>query len=113
LRAARISPTGSAPPTIAVTLEEASPEERLSLFACASGLTPRESQVLRRLPSGATTRLIARGMALSEHTVHDHLKAIFAKSGSHSRAELLARALGGVTPGSDLRRPGTTTAPPE
>jgi DNA-binding CsgD family transcriptional regulator len=33
-------------------------------------------------------------MFLSEHTVQDHLKSVFAKTAAHNRRTLLARALG-------------------
>jgi DNA-binding CsgD family transcriptional regulator len=33
-------------------------------------------------------------MFLSEHTVQDHLKSIFAKTATHTRRTLLARVLG-------------------
>jgi DNA-binding CsgD family transcriptional regulator len=43
--------------------------------------------------TGADTRSIADQMFVSEHTVQDHLKAIFDKTGTKSRRNLLARAL--------------------
>lgn len=88
LRAARLGPD------IAVTIEESTPAERLDLFARAHALSARESELLGHLGSGAATREIAGRMFLSEHTIQDHLKAVFAKTGTHSRKELLARALG-------------------
>ncbi|HUR23096.1 MAG TPA: LuxR C-terminal-related transcriptional regulator [Acidimicrobiales bacterium] len=91
LRAARI---GDAPPDIAVTIETASPVERTEVFARASGLTARESELLRHLVAGADTRHIAERMFLSEHTVQDHLKSVFAKSGTHNRRTLIARVAG-------------------
>jgi DNA-binding CsgD family transcriptional regulator len=90
LRAARIGGD------IAVTIERASPMERLDLFRRAAGLTARESELLDLLATGADTRAIATQMFLSEHTVQDHLKAIFAKSETTSRRELLARAFAGM-----------------
>jgi DNA-binding CsgD family transcriptional regulator len=33
-------------------------------------------------------------MFLSEHTVQDHLKSIFAKTSTHTRKTLLSRVLG-------------------
>lgn len=95
LRAARI---GDAPPAagqdIAVTIEMASPAERTDVFARALGLSARESELLSHLVAGSDTRRIAEEMFLSEHTIQDHLKSIFAKSGTRSRRTLLARAAG-------------------
>jgi DNA-binding CsgD family transcriptional regulator len=88
LRAARIGAE------IAVTIEESTPAERLDLFTRASALSRRESELLTHLVSGADTREIASRMFLSEHTVQDHLKSVFAKTQTRSRKALLARGLG-------------------
>jgi DNA-binding CsgD family transcriptional regulator len=88
LRAARIGDD------IAVSIERASPAERLDLFRRSAGLTAREAELLHLLAAGSDTRSIASRMFLSEHTVQDHLKAIFAKTGTTSRRDLLARAIG-------------------
>lgn len=88
LRAARIGDD------IAVSIEMSSPSERLSLFRRCAGLTAREAELLDLLAAGADTRSVAQQMFLSEHTVQDHLKSIFAKTGTRSRRELLARATG-------------------
>lgn len=85
LRAARIGDD------IAVSIERASSAERVDLFGRSAGLTPRESELLGLLATGADTRAIASQMFVSQHTVQDHLKAIFAKTGVSSRRDLLAR----------------------
>lgn len=95
MRAARIG--GSRPANeqdVAVTIEPTSPAERTTLFTRASGLSTRESELVQHLASGADTRSIAQQMFLSEHTVQDHLKSIFAKTGTRNRRALLARAVG-------------------
>jgi DNA-binding CsgD family transcriptional regulator len=102
LRAARLADEGSADsdverPTsglIAVTIEETSAADRLELFGRVFGLTVREEELLQLLAVGSDTRGLARRMSLSEHTVQDHLKSIFAKTGAHDRITLLSRALG-------------------
>jgi len=100
LRAARIqSSEDICRRDIAVTIEMTSTDDRLDLHSRCFGLTPRESQLLRLLASGADTRALARTMLLSEYTVQDHLKAVFAKTGVRSRPALLAQALGPVGPG--------------
>ena len=95
LRAARIGSAG--PPAgrdIAVTIETTTPAGRAELFARAHAFTPRESEVLGHLITGADTREVAQQMFLSGHTVQDHLKSIFAKSGARSRRALLSRVVG-------------------
>jgi DNA-binding CsgD family transcriptional regulator len=79
---------------IAVSIKETSPTERLALFGRAFGLSARESELLHHLASGGDTRDLARQMFVSEHTVQDHLKSIFAKTSARSRRTLLSRALG-------------------
>jgi DNA-binding CsgD family transcriptional regulator len=95
LRAAAL---GDGPPApgrnIAVSIEECSPDERLSMFVRAFGLTARESELVQHLVPGRDTREVARRMFLSEHTVQDHLKSIFTKTATRSRPTLVSRALG-------------------
>jgi DNA-binding CsgD family transcriptional regulator len=101
LRAARLSaseqepgaaPSGAA--ALVVTIEEASAVERLELFGRVFGLSAREHQLLGLLATGSDTRAMAREMSLSEHTIQDHLKSIFAKTGARDRVTVLSRALG-------------------
>lgn len=101
LRAARLSRAEPRSPAtvrggedIVVTIEEASALERLELFTRAFAFTTRESELLGLLATGSDTRTLARQMSLSEHTVQDHLKAIFTKTGARDRVSLLSRALG-------------------
>ena len=97
LRAARLSPDqppASGAATIVVTIEEASASERVELFGRAFGLSAREYELVGLLAKGSDTRSMARQMSLSEHTIQDHLKSIFAKTGAHDRVTVLSRALG-------------------
>ena len=68
--------------------------ERLAVFARAHALSPRESVLLGHLAKGGDSHALAGRMCLSEHTVQDHLKSIFAKTSTNNRGMLLARALG-------------------
>jgi DNA-binding CsgD family transcriptional regulator len=79
---------------IAVSVEPATPHDRVAVFARACGLSPRETQLLHHLVTGADTRDLARHMFVSENTVQDHLKSIFTKTATRTRRTLLARALG-------------------
>ena len=95
LRAARLGEAAAlSDRDIAVTIEETSPTERAELFASAFGFSARERELLNHLMAGTDTRQIAGLMFLSEHTVQDHLKSIFAKTATHNRPTLLSRALG-------------------
>jgi DNA-binding CsgD family transcriptional regulator len=90
LRASRVSPGNM----IAVAIERSTPAERLDVFSRAFGLSPRERELLSHLTEGHDTREVATLMFLSPHTVQDHLKSIFAKTGTRSRPTLLSRASG-------------------
>ena len=91
LRAARLGGSGG---TIAVTIEEATPVDRLEIFSLAFGLSAREIQLMRELATGVDSKALAARLFVTEHTVQDHLKSIFARTSTHSRRELLSRALG-------------------
>ncbi|WP_162272802.1 response regulator transcription factor, partial [Nocardia lijiangensis] len=79
---------------IAVSLAPSTPVERLDLFGRAHALSARETQVLGLLAGGLESRRMAQDLALSEHAVNDHVKAILAKCGVRTRHGLLSRALG-------------------
>lgn len=78
----------------AITLEAARSEDLTPLLMRAWSLTVREREVARLVLDGLSSQDIARALFISEHTVRDHLKAIFAKTGVRRRQDLVA-ALGG------------------
>ena len=82
------------PDGIAVSIEETPAGPRLDLFARSFGLITRERQLLDLLGRGADTRDIAVEMAISDYTVQDHLKSMFAKTALTSRGALITTALG-------------------
>ncbi|MFO0834024.1 MAG: helix-turn-helix transcriptional regulator [Phycisphaerales bacterium] len=57
-------------------------------------LSPLEYRVMEMLSTGHDVPSIARKLARSRHTIHDHVKSLHRKMGINSRAELVARALG-------------------
>ena len=52
-------------------------------------LSAREPQVVAALIAGLDTHGVAGRLSISAYTVQDHLKSVFAKTGNHSRRELL------------------------
>lgn len=82
---------GAVPGSVAVTLSPATPPEIASLIVEAYGLSKREREVTRLVLAGLSTEEMADNLHLSTYTVQDHLKAIFAKVGVHSRRELVAQ----------------------
>jgi LuxR family maltose regulon positive regulatory protein len=54
---------------------------------CQNRLTVREREILQRIASGDTNKIIARAFDLSPHTVKRHVANILDKLGVASRAE--------------------------
>lgn len=79
----------------AVVIAPAKPAELAPIILLAHGLTHRQGQVAQLALQGKTNKRVARDLRISEHTVEDHLKAIFAKVGVSSRGELTARIFAG------------------
>jgi DNA-binding NarL/FixJ family response regulator len=50
-------------------------------------MTPRERQVFAHLLRGFTNRQIARSLGISEQTVKNHLRSVFAKLGVADRLQ--------------------------
>ncbi|TCK22627.1 LuxR C-terminal-related transcriptional regulator [Pseudonocardia endophytica] len=75
---------------LAVVVEEVRPHQVADLVVRGRGLTPREREVLAAVARGLSNRQVARELAMSEFTVLDHVKKLFAKFGVASRGELTA-----------------------
>lgn len=73
-----------------VIVEQVRSHRLAELIVRARGLTPREREVVEWVARGVSTREIGRALFISEWTVQDHLKAIFAKFEVRSRQELVA-----------------------
>ncbi|WP_033260838.1 helix-turn-helix transcriptional regulator [Amycolatopsis vancoresmycina] len=76
-----------------VTVDRASGTELLGVLLAAYGLTARERDVCHEVLAGLSTVDIAARLAISAHTVQDHLKSVFGKVGVRSRGELTAKLL--------------------
>ncbi len=59
------------------------------------GLTERERDVARAVLQGASTAEMADQLIVSIHTVQQHLKSIFDKTGVHSRRDLVGKVFYG------------------
>jgi DNA-binding CsgD family transcriptional regulator len=59
----------------------------------ASKLTDREREVVSLVALGSTTRRIATDLCLSPDTIRSHVRNAMAKTGAHTRAQLVALLL--------------------
>lgn len=87
LRASRMdsAASGGTPP-LAVTIQD--------IFARSFGLTPRQRELLELAAAGADTVAMAAAQGIGTYAVQDQFKHVFNNCGVHSRASLLAMALG-------------------
>ncbi|MEV0804269.1 helix-turn-helix transcriptional regulator [Kribbella sp. NPDC050281] len=75
---------------VTVTLVQAPRSDLSSLLLRLHTLSARQREVAQLLLRGPRTEEIAAMLHISRHTLHDHVKAIFAKLGVQGRAELMA-----------------------
>jgi DNA-binding CsgD family transcriptional regulator len=76
---------------IAVIVEPAHPARIYPLLMAAYRLTERERDITRLVLQGASTTQIAQTLVVSPHTVQQHLKSVFDKTGVHSRRDLVGK----------------------
>jgi DNA-binding NarL/FixJ family response regulator len=95
LEAIRDLKSGGAPMSASIARKVVSAFRRPD--PASDGLTPREREVLDHLVAGETVRQIAEALFVSPTTVAFHVRQIYEKLHVHSRAEAVARALGGPT----------------
>jgi DNA-binding CsgD family transcriptional regulator len=76
---------------VAVIVEPAHPARIAPLLMSVYGLTEREQQVTRLVLQGNSTAEIAERLVVSAHTVQQHLKSVFDKTGVRSRRDLVGK----------------------
>ena len=76
---------------VAVIVEPAHPARITTLLMSAYGLTERERDVTRLVLQGSSTTQIAEELVVSPHTVQQHLKSVFDKTGVRSRRDLVGK----------------------
>jgi DNA-binding CsgD family transcriptional regulator len=76
---------------VAVIVEPAHPARISPLLMSAYGLTQREQEVTRLVLQGESTAEIAERLVVSPHTVQQHLKRVFEKTGVRSRRDLVGK----------------------
>jgi DNA-binding CsgD family transcriptional regulator len=81
----------STSPRVAVIVEPAHPARITPLLMSAYGLSEREQEVTRLVLQGNSTTDIAERLFVSAHTVQQHLKSVFDKTGVRSRRDLVGK----------------------
>jgi DNA-binding CsgD family transcriptional regulator len=78
---------------VAVIIQEATADQTAPVVMSAYGLTEQERIISGLVFHGLSTSAISETLNITQHTVQDHLKSIFEKTGVRSRRELVATVL--------------------
>lgn len=76
---------------VTVIIQPARPDRIAPLLMSIYGLTRREQEVTELVLRGGSTTELAKELGVSPHTLQQHLKSIFHKTGVNSRGELVSR----------------------
>jgi DNA-binding CsgD family transcriptional regulator len=79
---------------VAIVFQAAGGDLLLSSFCHWHQITAGERRVIEQLCAGSAPKWIARTLGLSVHTVNDHLRAIYRKTGAEGRDSLIAALTG-------------------
>jgi DNA-binding CsgD family transcriptional regulator len=79
---------------VAVTIRAASTNEVFDVLCRTYELSRRERELAALMLDGLATKQLAATLSVSPHTVQDHLKAVFRKTGLRSRREVVSHLAG-------------------
>jgi PAS domain S-box-containing protein len=74
--------------------DEQESEEQPSAGHDGESLSPREREVVQHVALGMTSRQIAEELSVSTETVRTHIRNALAKTGTRTRAQLVAQVMG-------------------
>ncbi|MFD7836109.1 LuxR C-terminal-related transcriptional regulator [Streptomyces sp. NPDC059761] len=74
---------------VAIIIQPSRPEQTAGIMMEAYGLTVRERQIAQMVIYGMSDTEITKRLKISPHTVRDHLKKVFDKTGTNSRGGIL------------------------
>jgi DNA-binding CsgD family transcriptional regulator len=81
---------------VAVTIRAASTNEVFDVLCRTYELSRRERELVALMLDGLATKQLAAALCVSPHTVQDHLKAVFRKTGLRSRREVVSHLAGQI-----------------
>jgi DNA-binding CsgD family transcriptional regulator len=84
---------------VAITVRAATADEIFDLLCKTYDLSRRERELVALLLHGLATKQLAQALCISPYTVQDHLKTVFAKTGTRSRGELTSHLAGRIPSG--------------
>jgi DNA-binding CsgD family transcriptional regulator len=76
---------------VTIVVQHARPEAMIPILASAYGLTGSERAVVALVMRGLSSREISGHLMITTDTVHDHLKAVYRKTGTNGRGPLRHR----------------------